>query len=158
LSTNPYTPPGAPLGDRDGGPRGSTLWAVFLGVVADIGGTIVAGILITLMFPGLSAPEQGSADPSLPVAPSAGYLWFSLLVGLSFTTLGGYVAARVANNREYFHALLLGVASLVLGELMIAMTPEAYPLGQRLVGDLLVIPAALVGGHIRRKQKVMGQA
>jgi hypothetical protein len=153
---DPYTPPGAPLGD--GGPnRGSTIWAVFLGVVADIGGTIAAGIVIALMLPNLAMPVAG-VDPSMPAEPASGFQWFSLLIGLCFTGLGGYVAARVANNREYFHALLVGVASLVLGELMIGLGPDAYPLAQRLVGDLLVIPAALVGGHLRRNQKAQALA
>jgi hypothetical protein len=155
MSSDPYLPPGAPLGDRDDRKRGSTLWAVFLGVVTDIGGSIAAGIVIMLLLPGASQPVPGT-DPSVPAAPGNGFLWFSLLVGLCFTGLGGHVAARVANNREYYHALLVGVASLVIGELMIALGNDTYPLAHRLIGDLLVIPAALVGGHVRRKQKTQG--
>lgn len=134
--------------------RSSTPWALFLGVVADIGGTIVAGMLLALLMPGLAAPVP-NVDPSIPPAPSVGFQWFSLLVGLSFTAVGGYVAARTANHREYFHALLVGIVSLALGELMVGMSPEGYPLAQRIVGDLLVIPAALVGGHVRLNQKAM---
>jgi hypothetical protein len=156
MSSDPYLPPGAPLGDRDDRNRGSTLWAVFLGVLTDVGGSIAGGIALTALLPGMSEPGPGSAPSQLPV-PGDGYLWLSLLVGLCFTGLGGHVAARVANNREYYHALLVGVASLVIGELMIAMTNEAYPLAHRLIGDLLVIPAALVGGHLRRKQKTQGR-
>jgi hypothetical protein len=154
---DPYQPPGAPLRDDDRNRRGSTPWAVFLGVVADIGGTIVAGMVIALLLPGLAAPVPG-ADPSIPAEPSEGFRWFSLFVGLCFTGVGGYVAARAANHREYFHGLLVGVASLVLGELMVSVGPEGYPLAQRLIGDLLVIPAALVGGHIRRNRKGLVRA
>jgi hypothetical protein len=156
MSSDPYLPPGAPLGDRDDRNRGSTLWAVFLGVITDVGGSIAGGIVLTALLPGLSEPVPG-ADPSVPPAPGDGYLWLSLLVGLCFTSLGGHVAARVANHREYYHALLVGVASLVIGELMIALANDGYPLAYRLIGDLLVVPAALVGGHIRRKQKTQGR-
>jgi hypothetical protein len=152
MSQDPYQPPGAPLGDDDRGRRSSTPWAVFLGVVSDIGGTIVAGMVLALLMPGLAAPVP-SVDPSMPAAPPVAFQWLSLLIGLCFTAVGGYVAARAANRREYFHALLVGVVSLVLGELMVGMSPEGYPLAQRLVGDLLVIPAALVGGHLRLNQK-----
>jgi uncharacterized membrane protein len=157
MSSDPYLPPGAPLGDRDDRKRGSSLWAVFLGVITDIGGSIAAGIVIMLLFGGAGAPVRGS-DSSVPPAPGDGYLWLTLAVGLCFTGLGGHVAARVANNREYFHALWVGVASLVIGELVIAMGGDAYPLAHRMIGDLLVIPAALVGGHLRRKQKTQGRA
>jgi hypothetical protein len=157
MSSDPYLPPGAPLDDRDDGKRRSTLWAVFLGVVTDIGGSIVAGIVLMLLLPAVGVPVPGT-EPSAPPAPGEGFLWFSLLVGLCFTALGGYVSARVANNREYYHALLVGVASLLIGELMIAFGNEGYPLAQRLIGDLLVMPAALVGGHLRRKQKTQGRA
>jgi hypothetical protein len=157
MSQDPYQPPTAPVRDVDRGRRRSTLRAVFLGALADIGGTIVAGMVLALLLPGLAAPVP-NADPSIPAAPSVGFQWFSLLVGLCFTALGGYVAARVADRREYFHAVLVGVVSLVLGELMVGMSPEGYPLAQRLVGDLLVIPAALLGGHLRFNQKALARA
>lgn len=149
MSSDPYLPPEAPLGDRGDRRRGSTLWAVFLGVVTDIGGSMAAGILMLVLYPLTGAPMPGG-DRS--VAPVDGYLWASLAVGLCFTALGGYVAARAANNREYYHALLVGVASLLIGELAIGLSNEGYPLAQRLIGDMLVIPAALMGGHQRRKQ------
>jgi hypothetical protein len=157
MSQDPYRPPNSPLRDDERSRRSSTPWAVFLGVVADIGGTIVAGMVLALLMPGLAAPVP-SVDPSMPSAPPEGFQWFSLLVGLCFTGVGGYVAARTANHREYFHALLVGIVSLVLGELMVGMSPEGYPLAQRLVGDLLVIPAALLGGHLRLNQKALARA
>jgi hypothetical protein len=149
MSSDPYQPPEAPLRDREDRRRRSTLWAVFLGVVTDIGGSIAAGILMLFLFP-ITGTPMPSSDPS--ASPAEGYLWATLAVGLCFTALGGFVAARVANNREYYHALLVGVASLIIGELMIGLGNDAYPLAQRLIGDVLVIPAALMGVHQRRKQ------
>jgi hypothetical protein len=70
--------------------------------------------------------------------------------------LGGYVAARVANQREYYHALLTGVVVLVFGELMIGMSSEDYPLAYRVIGDLLAVPAALLGGHLRKTARLKG--
>ena len=68
---------------------------------------------------------------------------------MSFTVLGGFVAARTANHREYWHAFLTGLAVLILGEIMIGFSADTYPLSYRLIGDLLTLPAALLGGHIR---------
>jgi hypothetical protein len=32
--------------------------------------------------------------------------------------------------------------------MMISFAPDGYPLSYRIIGDLLTIPAALLGGHI----------
>jgi hypothetical protein len=36
---------------------------------------------------------------------------------------------------------------------MLLVQPQDYPVWLRLLGDVLVIPAALVGGHLRMLQK-----
>ncbi len=84
---------------------------------------------------------------------SAGWLTVGMLGGLACTVLGGYVAARFANHSEYANAFAVGVASLVFGELVIIAFSQELPLWLRLVGDLAVVPAALLGGHLRVLQK-----
>jgi hypothetical protein len=73
--------------------------------------------------------------------------------GLGCTALGGYVAARFANHSEYANAFAVGVASLVFGEAVLIAFSAGLPLWLRLAGDLAVVPAALVGGHLRMLQK-----
>lgn len=133
---------------------GATVRAVGAGLVADIAATMVAGLLLVTVIGGRLVGEGASAeDLEQALLASGGYVLLSLLAGLACTVLGGYVAARVAGEREYYHALLTGIAVLVFGELMLAQTSAAYPLAYRLIGNILIIPAALYGGHLRKQAR-----
>jgi hypothetical protein len=160
MSDNPYTPPSAPVGDRGPEHTGATWKAVLFGVTTYLFGTTVAGMVLLVLFSGMLV-SQGQ-DPeaiSRMLLQSNEYLFVSLAVGLSFTALGGYVAARVANHQEYRHALIVGVIVLIIGEIMVSSDPTGMPLSIRLIGDLLVIPAALLGAHVRlaAKQRALAQ-
>lgn len=159
MSDNPYTPPSAPVGDRGPEHTGATWKAVLLGVTTDLCGTTVAGMVLLVLFSGmLVAQGQAPEDISPMLLQSNQYLLLSLAVGLSFTALGGYVAARVANHREYWHAMIVGVIVLIIGEILVSNDPAGMPLSIRIIGDLLVVPAALMGGHMRRIAKVRARA
>jgi len=154
VSENPYTPPSAPVQDRGPERTGSTLKAVAFGVLTDLLGTTLGGVVLVVVFSSVLI-GQGHAPDRLGalLVDSSAYLAVSLAVGLSFTVLGGYVAARVANRREYWHALIVGVIVLVIGEVMISADPTSMPLSIRVIGDLLVVPGALFGAHLRRAAK-----
>jgi NADH:ubiquinone oxidoreductase subunit 6 (subunit J) len=151
---NPYRAPQAPVRDPGGGRRGSTLAAVSAGLAADVVGTFVGSVIITLVL-GMMVADQGgtAADRGAQLAESGGFQLFSLLFGLAFTVLGGYVAARVANHRELWHGMLLGIASLVFGELYIAFSGADIALWQRIAGWLLMVPAGIWGAALYRSRK-----
>jgi len=157
MSNNPYTPPSAPVRDRQPEGAGSTWKAVTFGVLADIAGTFLAGIVLLVVL-GSVLVSRGASPEELDRAlmQSDAYLMLAGVVGLGFTVLGGYVAARVANQREYYHGLLTGVVVLAFGELMTNLSPEGYPLAYRIIGDLLAIPAALFGAHLRKAARLKG--
>jgi hypothetical protein len=150
MSENPYSPPLADRGKP--GPRRSSLTAVAAGLTADVVGTFLFGTLATLMFGWVlsgGAPEEMARA----LAASTGYQLFSVVSGLAFTALGGYVAARVANHRELYHGLLLGIVTLLTGEVLIVMLSAELPLWQRLAHDLLAIPVAIIGARWRKLEK-----
>jgi hypothetical protein len=151
---DPYTPPGAPVGDPPGPGRRSSMLAVGLGFLVDIGATMIVGMLIAIVG-GVGLAAGGASPDAVEaiVERSAGFQLIGLAGGLACTALGGYVAARFANHSEYANAFAVGVASLVFGEAMLLVQAQDYPLWLRLLGDALVIPAALVGGHLRTLQK-----
>jgi len=151
---DPYTPPGAPVKDPPGAGRRSSLLAVGLGFLVDIGATMIFGVLLAIVG-GATLAAGGAAPAAVEaiVERSAGFQLLGLAGGLVCTALGGYVAARFANQSEYANAFAVGLASLVFGEAMLLVQPQDYPLWLRLLGDALVIPAALVGGHLRMQQK-----
>jgi hypothetical protein len=108
-----YKPPATPVEDAPR-PPGSPFVAVLVGLVVDIGGTLLAGILFTLIFTILRASKGGSAadvETALAaLASDTGFRVVSSIVGLSFSVLGGYVCARIARRNEY---RLAGVQALV---------------------------------------------
>jgi hypothetical protein len=158
VSQSPYTPPNAPIEDRGPEDAGSTLKAVAYGVLTDLVGTTVAGVALLIVFSTILLGQGHTPDGlAAELLDSSTYMVVSLGVGLSFTVLGGYVAARVANRREYWHALIVGIIVLVIGELMVSADPTSMPLSIRIIGDLLVVPAALFGAHLRRTAKERAQ-
>ena len=151
---DPYTPPGSPVSDPPGARRRSSLAAVALGFFVDVGATMIFGLVLAVAGGvGLAASGADPRTVDAIVERSAGFMLVGLAGGLACTALGGYVAARFANHSEYANAFAVGLASLVFGEVMLMVQPQDYPFWLRLLGDVLVIPFALVGGHLRALQK-----
>jgi hypothetical protein len=151
---DPYTPPGSPVGDPPEARKRSSIAAVALGFFADVGATMIFGLVLAVVGGvGLAASGADPRTVDTVVERSAGFLLVGLAGGLACTALGGYIAARFANHSEYANAFAVGLASLVFGEVMLLVQPQDYPLWLRLLGDALVIPFALVGGHLRALQK-----
>lgn len=154
MSQNPYQPPEAPVADRDER-FGSSVKAILLGLVVDIGGTVVAGTVLAIGW-GVALGASGATGEEINrfFRESSTFMWVNLCVGLGFTGLGAYVAARIANRAEYRFALMLGLCSLAIGELMLRMMASGeYPEWARLVSNLLILPVAFLGGHLRVLQK-----
>jgi len=151
--TNPYTPPGTPVKDPPDARRRSSLGAIALGLLADVGGSIAFGtvlqIVIGIVFAVGGAPPEAIGE----LARSPGFQLVGVAIGLAFSVVGGYVAARFANHSEYANAFAVGVLSLLSGEAILLLLPDDYPFWLRILGDLMVIPAALLGGHLRALQK-----
>jgi hypothetical protein len=157
--TDPYRPPGSPVRDPQSSRERSTPLAVLLGFAVDVGGTMVFSVVaatvasILLVSGGVGPEELGRA-----LAESSTFQLVGLAGGLTCTALGGYVAARLANRSEYATAFAVGLASLVFGEATVMFWGQATALWLRLAGDALVIPAALLGGHLRAMQKGVAPA
>jgi ABC-type glycerol-3-phosphate transport system permease component len=157
--SDPYRPPGARVKDPQSQRPRSTPLAILLGFIVDVGGTTVFSVVAAtvasiLLVSGGTGPENiGQA-----LEQSATFQITSLAGGLACTALGGYVAARFANRSEYATAFAVGLASLVFGEAMVLVAGQIAPLWLRLAGDALVIPAALLGGHLRALQKGVAPA
>jgi len=152
--SNPYTPPGSPVKDPPSSRRRSSLGAIALGFGVDIFATMVVSTLLSVIA-GVSLAAGGTSPEEIAslVDRSAGWLLLGMVGGLGCTALGGYVAARFANHSEYANAFAVGVASLVFGEAVLIAFSQELPLWLRLAGDLAVVPAALLGGHLRMLQK-----
>jgi uncharacterized membrane protein len=125
---------------------------VALGVLVDIGGTVLASMLLLSWFVGDTiAPEMPPEEVEQimrQLSRDGAFLTASLVLGLAFTGLGGYVAARVATRELYLNAGLVGVVSLVLGLVFGGQAPLWF----EVAGVLLIVPAALYGGYLADRQ------
>ena len=130
-----------------------TIKAVGLGLISDIAATVAISVVLTAIVGRRLVGDDASVEElEQALLASEGYTALALLAGLACTVLGGYVAARTAGEREYLHALLAGAAVLLFGEMMMAQSTGSYPFGYRVIGTLLTVPAAVYGGHLRKRQ------
>lgn len=124
--------------------------AVVLASLAVLGVDIVSSILLTQMFggpgfgSGMSEEQMRSAYRVL--LQDARYLTFGLILGTASTVLGGYLAARLAHSVPYFNALAFGVLGLILSMIGTGELPTWF----KVIGLLLTLPAALLGGHLAK--------
>lgn len=126
------------------------LRAVIVGLAIDVGGSVLVGLLISLIIY-LIVRNEGNMLTTL---------FFRLktsppieLLGLVCTTLcdgiGGYVAARMSSReRGTTNAFAVGVLSTLLGALFVAFHPGVVPAWKVWIGIIVTIPASLVGGRL----------
>jgi len=126
---NPYAAPTAVVADVQGPINyGSPVKAVTLGILTDIGGTLIATFVIGIMVGVMSITwgmtvEQMQAATENP--PSGSFLSIAnTVVALGFSLLGGYVCARIAKRREYRLGLIMAVIDSVLGALLFLLTGQ----------------------------------
>jgi len=145
MSDNPYTPPEATVADQPPAP-GSPIKAVALGMLTDIGGSIVVGGVLSIVYgivlaqQGLTPEQAMDAIKNAPILSPFGLI--STAMGLGFSFLGGYVCARIAKRSELRLGAVMAVLNTVLGLLLSGDQTSAPKL---IVLVLLSIAAVMVG-------------
>lgn len=123
---------------------------IAIGGITDVTLSSILGIpfsIYVIASSGLSKlpKDQLSASVVTTIHNSVGLFGVQLLIGLSCSVVGGYVAARLAKHDEILNGVLaswlcvgIGVHSLALGKVteslplhfaLIAVTPACYALG-----------------------------
>jgi hypothetical protein len=145
---NPYAPPEAKLADPAAAP-GSPIKAVLLGLGVDIGGSVIATLILAIAYgmylgtTGASPEEIAAASARIP--PDSWLFYASAAAGCAFSVLGGYVCARTAKRSEYTLGAILAVVSSAFG-LWAAL--DEYSLGTILSLTLAGIGAVLFGARL----------
>jgi hypothetical protein len=152
MNQNRYEPPRAPVDPRNREP-GSIPKAVIIGAAIDIGGTILGGILIGLVysmllgFQGLPSAEVERALTTFE--PFSAFGLTLMAMGTAMSALGGYQCAVIANRNTY---LAPGIMSLISVTSSAMLNDGQLPLPQLLLMSGLTV-AAILGGaslHIRK--------
>src|SRR3954468_21093624 len=111
---NPYATPEETLHDLPPKP-GSWFKAIALGLAVDIGGSLLATIILAAIYAAtLGAAGVKPEDIAATLQASASDSWFfyaGTLAGLGFSVLGGYVCARVARRSELKLGAILAALS-----------------------------------------------
>jgi hypothetical protein len=125
--------------------------AVLFGILADIGATFIAMMLLTTFLGTQVGDGTLSREEVMQIVERAmrepPYLLLGGLLGLLATVLGGYVAARTAEVAPLLNAACVGVFDVVLGIFFIG----GPPLWFSIIGLLLTLPAAIAGGVLCRR-------
>lgn len=123
--------------------------AVILGTLVDTLGTLIAGEILYGVV-GVASGVASAEELSVIIDGSVTLQLVTVVLGLAMTAAGAYVAARAAKANERAHAFAVGVVSTVLGFTVVFATPESAPFWAQATSLMLTIPAAFVGGEIRR--------
>ena len=122
MTGNPYQ---VPQGEISVSPElrpGSPLKAVFLGLLADIGGTTIASFIIGIAYAillakaGVPSEEISKRAASIDSFSTLGLL--AIAAGLLCSVWGGYVCARISKIRECRNAAIMALLSCSFGYLL----------------------------------------
>lgn len=145
---NPYRPPGAAVRDV-AAPAGAPVKAAVYGVLIDVGGSIVAGLILVTLFSALLAADGASMDEiQRALGEPDPTSWFSLIgfvIGFATSFLGGYVCARVAAKGEMRP---VGVVAAVSGVAGLLMGSGSYALEWNALLALLSMATVFAGGWV----------
>ena len=123
--------------------------AIAAGWLTDLG----LSLLFFMILAGIVGGEGASPeDVARRMNSSVELMVATLVVGLAFTGIGGYVAAALAKRRHVQHAVAVGLLSLGLGISGLAAGGEnAQPMWLTLAGIVLTLPFAAFGGYYRQQ-------
>lgn len=124
--------------------------AVVLGVLVDVGGSLISGVGLGIVLAILLLARGGGDPAALERLESA---WWMLatgfFMGIAFTILGGFVAGRVAGEREVLHGAVTGGVSALLA-IPLSLT---MPLWYALLCFVAVPFAAMLGARLARRPR-----
>ena len=116
--------------------------AILIGVLVDIGGPFLWGIILYVLFAiqGIPATEMEYELTSL--------LPLSVIIGVGLTFLAGFMSARIAKSAEILHAGIVGAIDV----LFVLLFWASSPLWCNILSLLLAIPAAMLGGYVAKSK------
>ena len=130
--------------------RGINLPAILVASLAVIGVDFVWSFLLISLFGGpafhSATTEQQFRAATLALLQDVRYLTGSLIFGTASTVLGGFLAARLARAVPYFNALAFGILGLILSAFAVEDVPTWFQISS--LG--IIVPAALLGGHLAK--------
>jgi hypothetical protein len=124
--------------------------AIAVGIAVDVvlSVVLVLGVAIFMFSTGMVKEDDDAALEGWLNHP--GFLAMEFVLSVLPTVLAGFIAGRMAKREQTRHALWVGVVMLALYAILtfIPMDGPSEPLWFDLLSLVVVIPAALAGGHL----------
>lgn len=129
--------------------------AIFSGILFDIGGSFLFLFFLFFIFSqiiiwkGTPATEIVKKMEEISSGNEMSINILKFLVVILFKLGGGFVAGKVASNRPGFHGGVVGIVGVGLDLLLgfISPTTSSVPIWYNVLGSILFVPAAALGGH-----------
>jgi len=109
-------------------------------VLAILAGYLVFGASATILY---RATGQESS-------PGTWFAVFSVLYGIGFAVLGGYLAAEIARQKPLLHSGIVAGVIVVIGLFLLISQSSKGPVWSEALVLACMAPAALFGGWLRR--------
>lgn len=118
--------------------------SIILGFLIDTFGTLA------IAFTMIASMGASGIQPAEITARMHGFsgLMLMMIIGLSCTFVGGYVAGRTAGQAEIMHGAVVAGIGMVLG---LFLREPGLPLWYEAVSFAAVLPIGMAGGYIARE-------
>ena len=154
---NPYKPPASAVRDPPPAPRAprSPVVAVLAGTAIDLGGSLLSGIVIGIVYVAmLAAGGKGTTEIQTTLTqpdPTSAYFIVSAVTGYCFSMLGGYVCARLVRRRE---RRVTGVMAAISGIVGFALGGIGAQFGSSdlIFFTLIQVACVMLGGELGRRR------
>lgn len=117
---------------------------VLRSIAAVVAGYLLIGIASEMFF------LLSGRDPHAPA--SAAFVILTTVYGFFFSTVAGYIAARIAGRLALFHAALLACLVALIALLSLLADLGAGSVWSQLVALVFMAPAVMIGAMIRLKK------
>ena len=124
---------------------GRSILGVIAGFVATIVLSVACDAIVRMLAPGAFGADGRTPGPAMMAV--------GVLYTLICATAGGFIAALIARRREIEHALFLGTLGAIATLAIIFAAPVSQRTTGMLVSGMLVIPATVLGGWLRRRTR-----
>jgi hypothetical protein len=118
--------------------------------VVDQGGSILSYIVRGLVF--LISHHLTPKQISLMYS-DVNLLVFSLIIGLFWTFLGGFISALIAKRSEYLNSSIIGIVCVVHAVYGL-WGSNSLPFWYHIFDLISVIPMSILGGHLALKKRM----
>ena len=144
MDPNIYKTPQSDLETEDKDPV-SLIKAIGLGLLTDLGGTLIASIAVGVMWVSRNTDSDPEQLNRILMTPGSDPFNAMLVLGLGMTVLGGYVCASVARRRNFVAPAIQGLILLAFG----AMGSHSTPVGMLLLMNIGTVLAVMGGAWLR---------